>query len=54
MRKTVFGVCEPVRLKPACSAIETSKGAEILDLASKGILSSQRITKALIRLQLLS
>ena len=51
-RKPVFGVCDEVRLKPACSATETSQGLEILDIASIDIiLSKQRITKALIRLR---
>ena len=44
-------VFDQVRLKPACSASETSLGPEILDLASKGIiLSRQRTPKVLIRL----
>ena len=30
MRKPVFGVCDQLRLKPACSADETSLGLEIL------------------------
>ena len=47
-RKPVFGVCDQVRLKPACSATETSLGLEILDFASIGIkLSRQRTRKAL-------
>ena len=33
-RKPVFGVCNQVRLKPACSATGTSQGLEILDIAS--------------------
>ena len=37
MRKTVFGGCAKARLKPACSATQTSYGLEILDLAGKGI-----------------
>ena len=46
-RKPVFGVCDQIRLKPACSAIETSKGLE-----SRGIILSRRqTTKALIRLR---
>ena len=49
--KAVFRVCDQVRLKPACSATETSYSLEILDLASIYIiLSKQRTTKALIRL----
>ena len=52
MRKPVFGVCDQVRLKPACSATETSRRLEILDIETRGIiLSKQRITKALIRLR---
>ena len=50
--KTCLRVCVQVRLKPACSAIETSQSLEILDLASIFIiLSKQRTTKALIRLR---
>ena len=49
-RKPVFGVCDHDSLKPACSAIETSYGLEILVIASWCIvLSRQRTTKALIR-----
>ena len=55
MRKYVFGVCDQVRLKPACSATETRQSLEILDVASMGItLSRQRTTKALIGLRLIS
>ena len=51
-RKPVFQVCDQLRLKPACSAAETSQGFEILAIASKGIiLSKQQTTKALIRLR---
>ena len=39
-RKPVFGVSDNVRLKPACSATETSYSLEILDLASIGIILS--------------
>ena len=50
-RKPVFGVCDKIRLEPACLATEDSKSLEILDLESIGIiLSKQRKTKALIRL----
>ena len=50
MRKPVFGVCDQVRLEPACSADETSKGLEILALARVCIIQSkQRTTKVLIR-----
>ena len=31
-RKPFFGVCDQVRLKPACSATETSKSLEILGI----------------------
>ena len=42
-RKPVFGVCDQVRLEPACSATETSKSLESLDLERLGIiLSGQR------------
>ena len=51
-RKPVFGICDKVRLKPVCSADETSKGLEIFAIASRSILlSRQRTTKALIRLR---
>ena len=40
-RKPVFGVCDQIRLKPACLHVKTK------DI----ILSKQRITKALIRLR---
>ena len=40
-RKPVFEVFDQVRLKPVCSAIETSKGLEILDLGSIGIILSK-------------
>ena len=52
MRKPVFGVCDQVRLKRACSATETSQSLEILDLASIDImLFRQQTTKMLIRLR---
>ena len=45
------GVCDQLRLKPACSVDETSLGLEILAIASRGIiLSRQWSTKALNRL----
>ena len=51
MRKPVYGVCDQVRLKPACTATETSQGLEILDLTSTCVIvSKQRTTKVLIRL----
>ena len=37
-RKPVFGVCDQVRLKPACSSTETSKRLEISAIASRGII----------------
>ena len=47
MRKPVRGFCDQVRLKPACSATETSWRLEILDIETRGIiLSKQRIRKA--------
>ena len=50
-RKPVFGVCDQVRFKTACSVIEISYSLEILALASIGtILSKQRKTEVLIRL----
>ena len=36
-RKPVLGVCDQVRLKPACSAIETSKRLEILHIETTDI-----------------
>ena len=51
-RKPVFGACDPLRLKPAYSAAETSLGLEISAIASIGIiLSRQWTTKALILLR---
>ena len=48
-RKPVFGVCDQVRLKPACSTTETSWRLQISDIETRDIiLSRQRITKALI------
>ena len=48
-RKPVFGVFDQVRLKPACSATETSYRLDISDLETRGIiLPRQRTTKALI------
>ena len=50
-RKPVFGVCDQLRLKPACSADETSQGLAILAIASRGVLlSCQQTTMVLIRL----
>ena len=52
MRKPVFGICEQVGLKPACSASEASESLEISDRETRGIiLSRKRTTKALIRLR---
>ena len=46
------GVCDQVRLKPACSDTEESYSLESLDLESTHtILSRQRTTKELIRLR---
>ena len=39
--KAVFGVCDQVRLKPACLATETSQSFEISATASRGIILSQ-------------
>ena len=51
-RKPVFGVCDQVRLEPACSATETSLRLEISDIETKDIiLSRQWTTKSLIRLR---
>ena len=51
-RKSVFGVCDQIRLKLACSASEASYSLEIWGFASIGIiLSKQRTTKALVRLR---
>ena len=51
-RKPVFWVGDQVRLKPVCSADETSYGLEISVIASRGVtLSNQRTRKALIRLR---
>ena len=48
-RKPVFRVCDQLRLKPACSATDTSLGLEISAIASRGIiLSREQTTKALI------
>ena len=47
-RKPVLGVSDQVRLKPACSASETSWRLEISDIETRGIiLSRQRTKKAL-------
>ena len=42
MRKRIFGVCDQVRLKPACSADETSKSLQILDIAYIDIILSRK------------
>ena len=44
-RKPVFGVCDQVRLKPACSATETSKSLEMLDLENRNMILSNRNNK---------
>ena len=52
MRKSVFGVSDKVRFKPACLATETSWKNESLLLESLYItLYNKRITNALIRLR---
>ena len=51
-RKPVFGVCDQVRLKPACSATEASLSPDSSDIETRSIvLSRQRTTKVLIRLR---
>ena len=50
----VFGVCDQVRLKPACPATKTIYSLEISAIASKGIIlhvPKQQTTKVLIRLR---
>ena len=49
-RKPVLGVCYQVRHKPVCTATEARQRFEILDTETRGIISRQRTTKALIRL----
>ena len=50
--KPVFGVSDKAILKPACSATETSWKTKVLLVASLVmVLSSKRITKALVRLR---
>ena len=45
-------VCDQVRLKPACSATESSYGLKMLDITSRGIILSRQWTiKVLIRLR---
>ena len=52
MRKRVFGVCDQVRLEPACSATQRRESHEIAKKETRDIiLSRQRTTKALIRLR---
>ena len=51
-RKPVFGVCDQVRLKPACSAEETRYRLEVSDIETEdNILSRHRTTRVLIRLR---
>ena len=51
-RKPVFGVCDQVRHKLACTAKDTRQRLEISNIETRGIiLSRQRPTKALIRLR---
>ena len=42
MRKSVFGVYDQVRLKPACSATVTSWGLAVSAIASRGIILSRQ------------
>ena len=50
--KRVFGVSEEARHKPACAATEATYSLEISAIESRDIiLSKQRTTKALVRLQ---
>ena len=50
--KPVFGVCDQVRLKPACSAEETRYRLEVSDIETEdNILSRHRTTRVLIRLR---
>ena len=47
-KKSVFGVSDQLRLKPVCSATETSQNIEFLCVACEAIiLSRKRITKVL-------
>ena len=51
-RKPLSGVCDQVRPKSTCSAIEVSWRLEILGTETRGIIiSMQQITKVLIRLR---
>ena len=51
-RKPVFGVCDQVRLEPACAATEASLRLEISDIETGDIiLSRQQTKKVLIRLR---
>ena len=51
MWKPVFGVCDQLKLKPACSAIEASWSHETANTETRDIiLSRQWTTKVLIRL----
>ena len=50
-RKSFFGVSDQLRLKPICSATETSQNIVILCVACEAIIPSRkRISKVLIRL----
>ena len=42
MRKIVFGIFGKLRLKPACSAIETSYKVEISDIETRSIILSRQ------------
>ena len=51
-RKPVFGVCDQVRLKPACSATEASLSLDSSDIETRSIILSRLgTTKVLIRLR---
>ena len=43
-KQHVFGVCDQVRHKPACSVTENNQSLEILDLASLCIVVSRQWT----------
>ena len=42
MRKPVFGVCDRVRLKLACTATGARWRLEILDIETRGIILSRQ------------
>ena len=49
-RKPVFGVCDQGRLEPVSAVTEARQRLKISGIETRGILSRQRTTKALIRL----